>query len=318
MKAETKTNKLSKEKRNYKKEFWAARYLYLLALPGFIFILVFNYAPMYGLSLAFKQFNSGLGILKSPFVGLNNFRNVLSDSYFWYVFANTLKISFGRLIFTFPIPIIIALFFNELRNRVLQKTLQTVYTFPHFLSWVVLSGICISILDFNGPINAILSLLGFEKIVFLGEKSLFIPILYISHIWKESGWSSIIYLAAIAGINTEFYEAADLDGANRFQKMWHITLPSIAPTIFMLLILAIGGLMDGGFDQIFNLSNSVVQKKGDILGTYIYRITFLTSGDFSFSTTVGLFTSVINFTLLTIANTISKRVQGVGILEGGK
>lgn len=306
------------KKRNYKQELWRSRYLYLLIFPGFALMLLFHYVPLYGLVLAFKDFNAGLGIFGSPWNGIDNFKNLLSDSYFWYVFFNTIRISLGRLIFQFPVPIILAILFNELRGTKLKKTLQTVYTFPHFLSWVILSGIVINILDYNGPINALLDMFGMERILFLGEKNLFIPILYIGSIWKESGWSSIIYLSSIAGINAELYEAADLDGASRFQKARYITLPSIAPTICVMLIMFIGNILGAGFDQIFNLANPVVQKTADILDTYIYRITFLTSGDFSLSTTVTLFISVFNFLALTGANKLTRKVQGTGILEGGK
>ncbi|MBR7163365.1 MAG: sugar ABC transporter permease [Clostridia bacterium] len=282
-------------------------------------VAVFNYAPLYGLTLAFKKFNAGLGIMGSPWVGLDVFKKVVTDSYFWYVFWNTIKISLLYITFTFPMPILVALFFNELRSSKLQKTLQTVYTFPHFLSWIILSGIFINFLDINGPFNAVLSALGMEKVLFLGEKELFIPILLITSIWKGAGWGSIVYLAAIAGIDAELYEAAELDGANRWQKMFYITVPSIATTICMLLVLQIGQLINSHFDQIFNMSNPVVAEVADTIGVYTYRITFQSSAsDFSFTTAVGLFTSVINFMLLTIANVFSKKVQGVGVLEGGK
>lgn len=319
MKAKLEQQTLHTPKRKLGKELWRSRYLYLLLLPSIAMVAVFNYAPLYGLTLAFKKFNAGLGIMGSPWVGLDVFKKVVTDSYFWYVFWNTIKISLLYITFTFPMPILVALFFNELRSSKLQKTLQTVYTFPHFLSWIILSGIFINFLDINGPFNAVLSALGMEKVLFLGEKELFIPILLITSIWKGAGWGSIVYLAAIAGIDAELYEAAELDGANRWQKMFYITVPSIATTICMLLVLQIGQLINSHFDQIFNMSNPVVAEVADTIGVYTYRITFQSSAsDFSFTTAVGLFTSVINFMLLTIANVFSKKVQGVGVLEGGK
>ncbi|MBR2883856.1 MAG: sugar ABC transporter permease, partial [Clostridia bacterium] len=236
--------------------------------------------------------------------------------YFLYVLRNTLVMSFSQIIICFPVPIALAILFNEMRGTKLKRTLQTVYTFPHFLSWVVLSGIVISALDFSGPLNNLLDILGIERQGFLGNEKMFKPIIYLTQIWKEAGWSSITYLAAIVGIDMQYYEAADLDGASRFQKIWHITLPCIRPTILVLLILQIGTLMTGAsFDQVFNLSNPAVQKAGDILDTYIYRITFQTGGDFSFSTAVGFFASAVNFTLVIAANWFSKKLDGVGILD---
>lgn len=319
MKAKLAKQELPTQKGRLKKALWQSRYLYLLLLPSVAITLIFDFGPLYGLTLAFKEFNAGLGILGSPWVGLDVFKKVVTDSYFWYVFWNTIKISILFIIFSFPMPILVALFFNELRSAKLQKTLQTIYTFPHFLSWIILSGIFINFLDINGPLNAFLGFFGMDKVLFLGEKNLFIPILIITSIWKTAGWSSIVYLAAIAGIDAELYEAADLDGASRWQKMFYITIPSIATTICMLLVLQIGGLINSHFDQIFNMSNPVVAEVADTIGVYTYRITFLSSAsDFSFTTAVGLFTSIINFMLLTIANVFSKKVQGVGVLEGGK
>lgn len=304
------------KKTKYLRELFENRYLYLLMLPALIFYAVFAYAPMYGLLMAFKDYNATLGVWGSEWVGLKHFKNLMGDPYFLYVLRNTLVMSFSRIIICFPVPIALAIIFNEMRGTKLKRTLQTVYTFPHFLSWVVLSGIVISALDFSGPLNNLLNILGFERRGFLGNEKMFKPIIYLTQIWKEAGWSSITYLAAIVGIDMQYYEAADLDGASRFQKIWHITLPCIRPTILVLLILQIGTLMTGAsFDQVFNLSNPAVQKAGDILDTYIYRITFQTDGDFSFSTAVGFFMSVVNFSLVIAANWFSKKLDGVGILD---
>lgn len=297
------------------KELFKNRYLYCLMLPAIIYLVMIDYRAMYGILLAFKDYNAQLGIMGSPWVGLKHFREMFSDSYFRYVLWNTISISFGRIIFTFPFPILIALAFNELNQRHLKKTLQTIYTFPHFLSWVIVSGVVLNFLDYTGPVNSIVSALGGERHVFLGNKKLIVPILYITDIWKEAGWSSIIYLAAISGINAELYEAADLDGASRFSKMWHVTLPCIRSTILVMLTLRVGTILNGGFDQIFNMSNTVVQKTVDILDTYIYRITFQQAADFAYSTAVGLFKSVVGFLMVMVVNKLTQKLEGTGILD---
>lgn len=297
------------------KELFKNRYLYCLMLPAVVYLIMIDYRAMYGILLAFKDYNAKLGIMGSPWVGMKHFKDMFSDSYFRYVLANTIRISFGRIIFTFPFPIILALAFNELNQRHLKKTLQTIYTFPHFLSWVIVSGVVLNFLDYTGPVNAVVSSLGGERQVFLGSKTLIIPILYVTEVWKEAGWSSIIYLAAISGINAELYEAADLDGASRFSKMWHVTLPCIRGTILVMLTLQVGTILNAGFDQIFNMSNTVVQKTVDILDTYIYRITFQQAADYAYSTAVGLFKSAVGFTMVMLVNKITQKLEGTGILD---
>jgi len=297
------------------KELIKNRYLYFLMLPTIVYLIMIDYKAMYGILLAFKDYNVRLGIMGSPWVGFKHFKEMFSDSYFRYVLFNTIKISFGRILFTFPFPVIIALCFNELRQRHLKKTLQTIYTFPHFLSWVVVAGVVINFLDYVGPVNALLSALGLERRVFLGDNKLIVPILYATDIWKEAGWNSIIYLAAITGISKDLYEAADLDGASKLSKIWHITLPCIRSTILVMLTLKVGQILNGGFDQVFNLSNTVVQKTLDILDTYIYRITFQQAADFSYSTAVGLFKSVVGFLMVMSVNKITQKMEGTGILE---
>lgn len=291
------------------------RYLYILLLPLVIYLIMIPYRTMYGIILAFKEFDASLGITGSPWVGFKHFEKMLNDPYFMHVLWNTIRISFGRIIFCFPFAVIFALFFNELRQARLKKVLQTVYTFPHFLSWVIVSGVIINFLSYTGPVNDVLAALGVERQVFLGDKKLIVPILYITDVWKQSGWNCIIYLAAITAIDDTLYEAADLDGASRWQKMWHITLPTIRGTILVMLILRVGTVLNAGFDQIFNLSNMVVQKEVDILDTYIYRITFQQSPDFAYSTAVGLFKSGVGFLMVMIVNKISKKLEGTGILD---
>ncbi len=285
------------------------KYFYLMVFPTVLFFLIFAYVPMYGVILAFKDFNYSLGIMKSPWNNFQSFRDVLSNSDFIQAFNNTLLISFGRLIIEFPIPILLAIMLNEMRHSGLKRIYQTVFTFPHFISWVVLSGIITSILSDQGVLNQILQLFGWEKNTILVQNGSFLALLFTSNIWKEVGWSSIIYLAAIAGINPELYEAAAIDGANRFQQMKAITWPVIRNTAAILIILAVGGIMNGGFDQIFNLYNPAVYERSDILDTFVYRSAFVDSTGFGFSTTVGLLKSVINCVLLFGANFVVKHVM---------
>lgn len=284
------------------------KYFYLMVFPTVLFFLIFAYVPMYGVILAFKEFNYSLGIINSPWNNFQNFRDVLGDPKFQHAFNNTLLISFGRLLIEFPIPILLAILLNEMRHRKLKRIYQTVFTFPHFISWVVLSGIITSILNDQGVLNQILQLFGWGKNTILIHDGSFLALLFTSNIWKEAGWSSIIYLAAIAGINPELYEAAAIDGATRYQQMKAITWPVIRTTAAILLILAVGGIMNGGFDQIFNLYNPAVYERSDILDTYVYRSAFVDSTGFGYSTTVGLLKSVINCLLLFGANYFVKHV----------
>lgn len=297
------------------REFWKNRYLYLLMLPAILYLALIEYRAMYGVLLAFKDYKAKLGIMGSPWVGFKHFESMFSDPYFRYVLINTIKISFGRIIFVFPFGVIVALAFNEIKQRHLKKTLQTVYTFPHFLSWVIVSGVIINFLSYTGPVNNFMDMLGLERHVFLGDKKMIVPILYITSIWKDSGWSSIIYLAAITGIDNGLYEAAELDGASRWGKMWHITLPCIRGTVLVMLTLNVGTILNAGFDQIFNMSNMVVLKTIDILDTYIYRITFQQTPNFAFSTAVTLFKTGVGFILVTFTNKLSKKLEGVGVLD---
>ena len=313
-KTKTKQN-TSLVKRNYLRELVQNRYLYLLLLPALLYVILIDYSAMYGIQLAFKEFSPKLGITGSEWIGFKHFKSMFSDPYFTYVLLNTIKISIGRTIFTFPFPIIIALCFNELRNRHFKKTIQTIYTFPHFLSWVIVSGVIINFLAYTGPVNNAIEFLGGERHIFMGDKKMIIPLLYITTVWKEAGWKSIIFLASITSIDRGMYESADLDGATRFQKIWHITLPSIRSTVLIMLIMEVGHVLSGGFDQIFNMSNMVVQKTIDIIDTYVYRITFQQAPDFAYSTAVGLFKNVVGFSMVLIVNKISKKLEGSGILE---
>jgi putative aldouronate transport system permease protein len=288
---------------------------YVLILPGMVWYVIFAYIPIFGLTLAFKQYVAKLGLFASPWIGLENYSNVFADPAFLQSMFTTLKINAGRLLFVFPFPILFALMINEIRLGRSKKVLQSVYTFPHFLSWVIVASIMISVLGQRGLVNSFLgAVLGMKPISFLGTPSYFLPVVYVTDIWKSAGWSAIIYMAAISGIDTERYEAAEMDGASRLQRMWYITLPGIKPTIFVLFILAVGYLMSGGFDQIFNLSNPATMKVAETLDMYIYRITFRGSVDFSFSAAVALIRSVVNLLLLFAADRFMKRTGGAGLL----
>lgn len=284
------------------------KYLYMLLVPGVLYFIVFSYMPLYGIQLAFKSFNLREGIWGSPFVGFDNFKVLLDDAQFLQVFRNTLEISLLKIVFGFPIPILIAILINELISIRFKRFLQTVFTFPYFLSWVIVSGIFLNLLRSDGAINGLLDMIGTEKLPFMTDPFLFRIVVVFSSIWKEAGWSCIMYMAAIASINPTLYEAAMVDGANRWQKIAHITWPGLQNMAAILLILTIGNVMNAGFEQIFNLYNPAVFDTAEILDTYVYRITFQLAGDYSFSTAVGLFKGVINCILLLIANYIVKKM----------
>jgi putative aldouronate transport system permease protein len=287
--------------------------VYLVLLPGIVWYIVFAYLPLYGLTLAFKTFKANLGIFRSPWVGLLNYVYVLRDQAFIESILRTLQINLGRLLFTFPIPIILALAINELRVGRYKKILQTIYTFPNFLSWVIVASILNNTLNQNGMVNAIIRMAGGDPVNFLGSVPVFLPLVYITEIWKSSGWSAIIYLAALAGIDMEQYEAAEIDGASRLQRIAHISFPGIKATIIVMLVLAIGYVMSAGFDQLFNISNAATFRAAESLDMYIYRVTFRSASDFSFSTAVALVRSVINCILLVTADRITRMVSGSGL-----
>jgi putative aldouronate transport system permease protein len=304
-----------------KSGLWArilkSRGMYLVLLPGLMWYVIFAFLPMYGMSLAFKTYKANLGIFLSPWVGLFNYRNAFLDPAFFQSIARTLQINFGRLLFMFPIPIILALIINEARIGPLKKIFQVIYTFPNFLSWVIVASIMINVLNRTGLVNSFIILLGGEGVNFLGSVPGFLPLIYLSEIWKFAGWGAIIYLAAISGIDSEQYDAAEIDGASRLQQVFYVTIPSIMGTIIVMLILQVGNLMASGFDQLFNLSNAATMKAAETLDMYIYRITFQSASDFSFSSAISLFRSVINFILLLTADRLSKAASGMGLFAEG-
>lgn len=295
------------------KYLWKHKYMYLMLVPAIVYYVIFCYVPMYGASIAFKDFNPMQGIMKSPWVGFDVFEQLFGMSKFYSVFWNTIRISLIRLIFGFPFPIIVALMLNELRWNRVKRVIQTAIYIPNFISWVVLGGIMTSLLSMDsGIVNGIIKMLGFQPIGFLTDERYFVPTMVVSMIWKTFGWNTIIYLAAMTGIDPQLYEAATVDGANRWQRLLHITLPCIRSTIIVVLITRIGSLMQAGFEQIFVLYHPGVYGTADIIDTYVYRMG-LQEGKFELASAVGLFKSVVNFILVVIANKTARMMGEEGI-----
>jgi putative aldouronate transport system permease protein len=282
--------------------------LYLLFLPVILYYIIFHYKPMYGAQIAFKNFYPAMGISGSPWVGLMHFQNFFESFYFCRILKNTLVISLTNLIFGFPAPIILALLINELRGKHFKRVVQTVTYMPHFVSMVVICGMIHEFTRNDGFITQFLGIFGFPQTTMLNHPGMFVPIYVISGIWQEVGWGSIIYLAALAGIDQQLYEAAAIDGAGRWKQIWSITIPSIAPTIVILLILRMGRMLNVGFEKIILLYNPVTYQTADVISSFVYR-KGIREFNFSFSTAVGLFNSTINLLLLVAANTISRRIN---------
>jgi putative aldouronate transport system permease protein len=291
------------------------RYILTLVIPGIIWLLVFRYAPIYGILIAFKDYNVGLGITGSQWVGLKYFKEIFSDKMFFNTLRNTLMFSFLNLLFGFPVPIIFALMLNELSGcKVYKRIVQTVSYLPHFLSWAFVASFLITFLSDTGTLNPLIISLGLlnKPYGFLSNTGSFITVIIVSSIWKGFGYSSIIYLAAMSSISQEMYEAAIIDGATRLQKIWYITLPSIKPTVVVLLILSISGIINSNFEQFYLLQKPIVAEYGKVLDVYTYEIGF-NKGRFSYATAVGLFKSVVSVALLVTANNISRRMSDESI-----
>lgn len=287
----------------------------LLAIiaPVLVFFIVFHYIPMYGVVIAFKQFNPVAGILRSPWVGLRNFERFFGSVYFLRTMRNTVVLSLYGIAFSFPIPIMFALLLNELRAGVFKSSIQTISYLPHFISVVVIVGMMVSFLSPNdGIVNAVIRRLGGEPVNFLMQSKYFRSLYIGSDIWQSFGWNSIIYLAALSGIDPELYEAARIDGASRIRQILHITIPGLLPTIVILLILRTGMFLNVGYEKIILLYNPATYETADILSTFIYRRGLLES-NYSFGAAVGLFTAAVNFVLLLSVNRISRRASEISI-----
>jgi putative aldouronate transport system permease protein len=282
------------------------KYLYLLMLPGVIYLIIFKYVPMYGVIIAFKNFSFTKGIIGSPFNNFQHFRILFASQDFYKILFNSVYLSIVKIIFGFPVPIIFALMLNEVGGKKFKRITQTVMYLPHFISWVVIGGIVVIFLSADGGlVNESIKALGFKSIPFLASENWFRTVVIVTDIWKEAGWGTIIYLASLTSINPEFYEAATVDGANRWQQIFYITLPCISNTIIILLTLKIGGLMSNGFEQIYILQNPMNMAVSDIFETYTYRVG-LTNTQYSYASAVGLFQSVIGLILIFSTNKIAK------------
>ncbi len=307
--------KINTKKYKFWSKAWRQRYLFLMSMPFFLWLIVFKYIPIYGWITAFQDYKIWLSPWEQEWVGLKYFIEVLTDERFWRAFRNTIAMSTMGLVAGYTVPIIFALFLNEVRHKYFKRSIQTVSYLPHFVSWVVVASMFIKLLSSEGgAVNKVLISLGLlsEPVQFMAQPKLFWIIVTIASLWKELGWSTIIYLAAMAGINPQLYEAATMDGCGRFKKMWYITLPSIAPTIIILFILSFGKLTQIGFEKQLLLGNSIVMDYAEVIDLYVLKYGIGTMR-YAFGTAVGVFNSLIAITLLVTANTILKKVRGESV-----
>jgi len=288
-------------------------WLYLLLLPGLVYLFIFNYIPMGGIVIAFQDFRITRGFLGSDWVGLRHFRYLFDSPVFFRVLRNSLWLSFLRMVWGFPMPIILAVMMNEMLKHKYKRFMQTVLYLPHFISWVIVFGI---VQNFLSPSTGIINLLimqgGGTPVHFFTNPSLFRPMIVLTDIWKNAGWGTIIYMAAISGIDAEMYEAAIIDGASRFQRIRFITIPAISGTIVVMLVLRLGGIMANGFEQLFLFQNALTLGVGEVFETYTYRVGLL-EGRFSFAAAVGIFNSAVSFIMLFSTNFIARRIKGGGL-----
>lgn len=288
------------------------RYIYLLLLPGVLYFIIYRYVPMGGLIIAFKDYNPFVGFQGSDWVGFKHFARMFESSEVIQVLVNTIQISLLQIFVAFPVSIILALMLNEMRNEVYKRFIQSMIYLPHFLSWVVVVGIFVVFLRGEGLINTLLGRFGMEAIPFLTDPSYFKPIIIIQVIWKEAGWGTIIFLAALSGVNPSLYEAAVIDGANRWRQLWHVTLPAIRSVIVILFILRLGNVMETGFEHIFLMLNPFNMEVGNVLDTYVY-FKGIQQGNIGFAAAVGMFKSLIGLVLVLGANKLAKRFGEEGL-----
>lgn len=295
------------------KSMWRYRFTYLLAIPGIVFMTIFSYFPIYGLTLAFKELNYKKGILGSPWVGFENFKSLFQDSQFWDVLGNTVVINIYNIIFGFTFIIFLALMLNEIKSPLVKRVTQTCVYLPYFISWVIFAGLVMTFLSTEkGFVNDLIVAFGGEKINFLGTPEYFRAVLVITNVIKTAGYNTIIYLAAMSSVNPDLYESAQLDGANRFHMMIHVTLPRILPTVAVLLILQVASLFSSNFDQVFNLYSPMVYETGDVISTYMYRVG-LQGSNFEQGTAMGLILNLFNLAAIFVANKFIKKMDVMGI-----
>ncbi|MBB6734119.1 ABC transporter permease [Cohnella zeiphila] len=286
--------------------------LWLIALPGVLFFLVFKYVPMLGNVIAFQDYNLFTGIAYSPWVGFKHFANMFTYEEFYHILTNTLLLSLYSLLFGFPAPLILALFLNEIRRAWFKRPVQTLLYLPHFLSWVIVGSIFINLLSYDGFLNTLLGKIGVRTVDYLTQPSYFRSILVGMSIWKEMGWGMIIYLAALSGINPNLYEAARVDGAGRFRQMRSITLPCLVPTIVVLFLLRVGNVLDSNVEQVMVMLNPLVSDVGEVIDTYVYRVGLL-GAQFSYTTAIAIFKSLVGLLLVVGLNGLSRRTTGESI-----
>ena len=305
----------SVKKQSFRKYFRANWVFYAMSIPGLVYVIGYKILPLIGLQLAFKDFNMFLGngildsMFKSPWVGLKHFEKIFGSPNFLRLLGNKLTISLMKLVICFPLPIILALMLNEVRSRAFSRICQTLVYMPHFLSWVIIHGIFVTLLSSNGFVNRLLTGIGLQEVSFYTNPQAFRWLLVFTEGWKETGWSAIVYLAALTAVDEELYDAAYVDGAGWFKRLWHITLPSILPIISLMLLLRVGNILNAGGEQILIMYNSTVYSTSDVLYTYIYR-TGMGKLDFSSATALGLFESMVGFILLVTCNGISRKALG--------
>jgi putative aldouronate transport system permease protein len=289
------------------------RQMYLMILPGLIYFIVFKYVPMWGLLISFQNYIPNLGVLGSEWVGFDNFHRLFTDPDFWGIFRNTFVLFLLNIVFFTPVPVILAIMINEVANPVFKRIVQTVVYIPHFLSWVIVVSISFVMLTADGGIvNELLKSFGFKEINFLLDPNWSRPLYVLQVIWREAGWGTIVYLAAIASIDPQLYEAARMDGAGRFRQMWHITFPAIRSVVIVLLILRIGSVIDNSFDHVFLLVNSMNREVMDIFDTYVYTAG-VQQGQYSYTTAVGFFKSFIGLLLVVSSNWLAKKFGEEGV-----
>ena len=273
---------------------------WLMLLPALVWMIMINIVPMFGIVMAFQDYNPGLGIFRSEFIGLENFEYMFQMKDVSQIFTNTVVIAVGKLLLNVFVPVVFALLLNEIKNAAFKKSVQTIVYLPHFISWVIMGGILLDVFGLYGPINSVLSALGMERVAFFRIASIFRQLAIGTDVWKEFGFNAVVYLAALTGISPALYEAAAIDGASRWQRMWHITLPGLKPIIVLMTILALGNILNAGFDQIYNIYNQAVYSTGDIIDTWVYRVG-LNDLQFSLATAVGLLKSVVGFLLISLS-----------------
>lgn len=291
---------------------WRQKYLFLMVLPGFLAVLIFNYFPMYGILIAFKDYSPVRGILGSDWVGLQHFQDFFNNPMAFRILKNTLILGVYNLLWSFPVPIILALLFNELKNKIFKKVVQTVSYFPNFISVVIIAGMLTEFCSREGLFNQIVRMFGGEPVTFLLEPKYFRTIFIASGIWQSAGFGTIIYLAALSGVDPTLYDVANIDGAGRWQQMWNISLPALKPTMVILLIFSVSGILGSDFQKIILLYNPDTYEVADVIGSYTYREGVL-GARFEYTTAIGLFMSVISFILLSLANLISRKVAEVSL-----